>query len=848
MKQKFDKFSWLIGFLSIILFLGGIEPVAAETRKLKTKSYSISAHDLLAQSTLPESLIRVTGVELTETTEGLEIILQTNTGQKLVPLIQPDANNIIIDILDATLVLPTGNNFREVNPIAGIAEVRIVQVDDSNIQITITGDKNTPAAEVIPSSQDLVLGVTPEGGTAQTQSDQSINIIATGQGNEDDYFVPEATTGTRTDTRIVDTPQSIQVIPRKILEDQQVIRLDEALRNVSGVTFGGTDLGRNLDFSIRGFDDATILRNGFRQFDAGGTFPETANLEQIEVLKGPAAILFGEIQPGGVINLVSKRPLSEAYYDIQAQFGNRDLIRPSIDISGPLTSDGSLLYRLNAVYQSSDEIQDFDTDIERFFISPVITWKISDRTDLTIELEYADEERPPTFGLPAIDDGIANIPFDQISTEPDDIGEEESLNVGYDFEHRFSDNLKLRNGFRYTKQDASIEITFPFDIDDETGIITRFSGFQPEESESFSLNTNLVGEFATGPLDHQLLFGIDLNRTEDNFNLSTRLDLENPLEFDIFNPEFGTFDRPDPDDIPIIQDDLNEINRLGIFIQDQISFSDKLFFLAGLRYDTVDQTTTINPTVFEPSSSEVTQSNDDLSPRVGLVYKPIPEISLYGSYSESFAPNTELTADSEQLDPEKGQGFEFGVKTELLKGKLSTTLAYFNITKEDVATEDPDDPFSFVATGEQKSQGIELDIVGDILPGWNIIASYAYIDSEVTEDNIIEIGNRLNNAPENSASLSTNYQIQQGSLQGLGLGVGFNFVGEREGDLENSFQLDSYFITNASIFYEPSNWRAAVNFRNIFDVDFISGASPVRVRGNNVGEPFTVIGSLSAQF
>ncbi|MEM7759728.1 MAG: TonB-dependent siderophore receptor [Cyanobacteria bacterium P01_A01_bin.40] len=820
------------------------QKAVAETKLLREIPQPLARANLLVQDTN----VKVTAIQLNNTNTGLQLIIKTADEQKLVPLILPEGNRLVIELTDATLDLATGNDFQETNPTPGIAAITATQVDEGNIQILIIGENNSPSAAVIPSNQGLVLTVNPEENTVPVKPDTSINVIATGQGNDDNYFVPNATTATRTDTPILDTPQSVQIIPREVLQDQQVIRLDEALRNVSGVTFGGTDLGRDLDFSIRGFDDATILRNGFRQFDAGGTFPETANLEQIEVLKGPAAVLFGEIQPGGVINLVSKRPLSAPYYDIQAQFGNRNLFRPSIDISGPLTSDGSLLYRLNAVYQSGDEIQDFETDIERFFISPVITWKISDRTDLTIELEYLDEERPPTFGIPAIGEEIADIPFDQISSEPDDIGEEESINVGYDLEHRFNDNWKLRNGFRYTKQDASIEITFPFDIDDETGIITRFSGFQPEESESFSLNTNLVGEFATGPIDHQLLFGVDLNRTEDNFNLSTRLDVENPLEFDIFNPEFGTFDRPDPDSIPVFQDDENEINRLGIFIQDQISFTENLILLAGLRYDTVDQTTTINPTDFDPTSGEITQNNDDISPRVGLVYQLIPQVSLYGSYSESFAPNTELTVDSEPLEPETGKGFEFGIKTELLNEQLSMTLAYFNITQENVATEDPDDPFSFVATGEQKSQGIELDIVGNILPGWNIIASYAYIDAEVTEDNIIEVGNRLNNAPENSASLSTNYQIQQGSLQGLGLGVGFNFVGEREGDLENSFQLDSYFITNAAIFYEPSNWRAAVNFRNIFDVDFISGASPVRVRGNNVGEPFTVMGSLSVTF
>ncbi|MEO1006766.1 MAG: TonB-dependent receptor plug domain-containing protein, partial [Cyanobacteria bacterium J06638_38] len=372
------------------------QKAVAETKLLREIPQPLARADLLVQDTN----VKVTAIQLNKTKTGLQLIIKTADGQKLVPLILPEANRLVIELTDATLDLATGNDFQETNPTLGIAAITATQVDEGNIQILIIGENNSPSAAVIPSNQGLVLTVNPEGNIAPAKPDTSINVIATGQGNDDNYFVPNATTATRTDTPILDTPQSIQIIPREVLQDQQVIRLDEALRNVSGVTFGGTDLGRDLDFSIRGFDDATILRNGFRQFDAGGTFPETANLKQIEVLKGPAAVLFGEIQPGGVINLVSKRPLSEPYYDIQAQFGNRNLFRPSIDISGPLTSDGSLLYRLNALYQSGDEIQDFETDIERFFISPVITWKIGDRTDLTIELEYLDEERPPTFGIP----------------------------------------------------------------------------------------------------------------------------------------------------------------------------------------------------------------------------------------------------------------------------------------------------------------------------------------------------------------------------------------------------------------------------------------------------------------
>lgn len=231
--------------------------------------------------------------------------------------------------MDATLALPTANEFRQTNPIPGITEISAVQVNN-NIRVTITGEKQAPVAEVIRSPQNLVLNITPEASTAQSQPDnvtpeastvqsqpdEELEIIVTGEREDNDYFVPDATSAARTDTPILDTPQSVQIIPQKVLEDQQVIRLDEALRNVSGVTFGGTNLGRSLEFSIRGFDEAPILRNGFRQFGAD-VVQETANLERVEVLKGPASVLYGEIEPGGLINLVTKKPTSTPFYEIQ---------------------------------------------------------------------------------------------------------------------------------------------------------------------------------------------------------------------------------------------------------------------------------------------------------------------------------------------------------------------------------------------------------------------------------------------------------------------------------------------------------------------------------------------------
>ncbi|MEL6401217.1 MAG: TonB-dependent receptor, partial [Cyanobacteria bacterium J06626_4] len=248
-----------------------------------------------------------------------------------------------------------------------------------------------------------------------------------------------------------------------------------------------------------------------------------------------------------------------------------------------------------------------------------------------------------------------------------------------------------------------------------------------------------------------------------------------------------------------------------------------------------------------PNSSESTLNEDAFTPRVGLVYQPIEELSLYGSYTTSFVPNTDTTEAGEILEPERGEQFEIGARAELLDGRLTANLAFFDITKENVATTDPDNIFFSVATGEQRSQGLELDIAGEILPGWNIIANYAYTDAEITEDEDFE-GNRLTDAPAHNFNLWTTYDIQDGPLVGLGFGLGFNFVGERSGDLANSFEVDSYFLTNAAISYERDNWRAALNIRNLFDVDYIESTGVNRTFGIAPGEPFTLIGSFAIEF
>ncbi|WP_138501952.1 TonB-dependent siderophore receptor [Nostoc sp. PA-18-2419] len=833
---------------------------------------STSAQQLVqapAPQTAPTSeVVQVTGVKANPTDKGVEIILQTSIGQQLQVVNRSAGNSFITDIPNAQLRLPSGEafTFRSDKPITGVNEITVTNLDANTIRVTVTGEAGLPIVELFDSDEGLIFGLTPVTSSAQmpqqppvqqpgtqtkpdqpldSQTDKPIELVVTGE--QDEYRVPNASTATGTDTPIRDIPFSIQVVPQEIIRDQQVTRTEEALRNVSGVTNQGNGNNRNgADFSIRGFTDAPILRDGLRRYGVVQAPLEVANLERIEVLKGPASILYGAIEPGGLINAVSKQPLSEPFYETELQVGNQGFVRPRFDFSGPLTEDGKLLYRLNGLYQRLDSFRNLDQEDRRIFIAPTLAWKIDDRTDLGISLEYIDNNRPADFGIPAIGNRIADVPRDRINSEPSDAVTNEYLNVGYNLEHRFNQNWKFRNAFRYSSYDYDFNVVaLPLSFDEPTSTVNRFFASQEGYDKNYTLQANVVGEFATGSINHTLLFGADYNHSDATF--FTVFDFNTPLPLNLFNPVYGVA-KPSEDTLPPYGGSNTTSNRWGFYLQDQISLFQNLKLLAGIRYDIIESKTVNLPgQVTQPG--ETTQNDDAFTPRVGIVYQPSKAVSLYASYSESFTPNTTNTATGEPLQPQRGKGYEFGVKTEFLDGKLFATLAYFDITKQNVSVTDPNFPLASIASGEQRSHGVEFDVAGEILPGWKIIANYAYIDGEVTADTNPElVGNRLYGVPEHSASLWTTYEIQRGNLQGLGLGVGFNYVGQRQGDLANSFQVDSYLTTNAAIFYRRNNWRFGLNFKNLTDVNYIESVSNLRSGGNTFGEPFTVIGSVSVQF
>ncbi|MGD1900157.1 MAG: TonB-dependent siderophore receptor [Phormidesmis sp.] len=841
--------------LTTCLWIGAVatQPLAlAETLPVSTRipettgqnaSIAVDVNDaslLLAQS----EPVEVINVEIEETAAGLVLRLET-AGEVSTPVVTVSGNAAIANISNAVLNLPTGKDFLVSTPAEGIALVSVSELPGDRVQIAVTGADAPPAVNFQTATVGLVANVAVGEARAQTSDDDAIRLTVTGDQIEDDYFVPNTSTATRTETPILDVPASIQIIPSQVIEDQQAVSIEEAVSNLSGIAFGGTRSGLDVDFTSRGFNEVPILRDGFRQFGAfNDGIPEIAHLERIEVLRGPASILYGDIQPGGLINLVSKQPLSQPFAEVTLQMGNRNSISPQVDVSGPITEDGRARYRLNALLRSEESFRDFNQNIERFFVAPIVTWAISDRTDLTFQLEYSDYEAPSDAGLPAVGNEVADVPFSRITGESNDFVENEFTSIGYDLEHRFNNSWQLRNAFRLTRQEIVDESAFPLFVTDS--IVSRGLSSRQRNPKDFALQTSVTGELSTGPVDHTLLFGVDLNRTQETDLL--RVDLANLSPLDIFNPVYGAFDGANSANAPIVRDTDIQSDRLGIYLQDQIDFFDNLILLAGIRYDTVEQSIDNGPSITSPAGDDFVRNDDAWTPRLGLVYQPIPSLSLYGSYSQSFVPSSPSVTSDISLEPERGEGFEIGAKAELFDGNLLATLAYFDITKQNVATTDPNDAFSFIATGEQQSRGIEFDLTGEILPGWNVIASYAYIDAEVTEDSTIPTGNRLFNAPEHSASLWTRYEVQQGDLQGLGIGIGFNFVGERAGDLANSFDVDSYFLTNAGVSYERGSWRAAVNVRNLFDVDYIESTRNSRAFYNQPGDPFTIIGSVSVQF
>jgi iron complex outermembrane receptor protein len=635
---------------------------------------------------IAQGITRVTGVEVKQTDSGLEVILTTAAGsERLVPLILPEGKDLVIDILDATLASSIKDGVEELNPAPGITKVTVNTIDENSIQIRITGEQQAPNAEVVTGRDDLVLSIISQGTTAQQTPDEEIEIIATGEG-EENYYVPDASTATRTDTPIRDIPQSIQVVPQEVLRDRNVRSLTEAVETVSGVVDGGNLAGSSASSRIiRGFQQAGNFRNGYR--DAPNTYILSSpinTIEQVEILKGPASVLFGDLEPGGIVNIVTRQPLSEPFYQLEFQAGNRNFYQPSLDFSGPLTTNRDLLYRFIAAYQTKEDIQDF-VDINQSTIAPSLTWQIGEKTNLNLYYEYNNfvAEPPSSSGILLSDNSLT--PRDLYTSYPNLNDSDQSANrFGYTITHEFNDNWQIRNNFAGLISNVKETQVYATAIEED-----RFATIEAYDLDygydNYFVQLDVVGEFKTGSVDHQVVVGFDFNDFTDDYIGFFNTDL--PI-LDLQNPNY---DIPEPIYEPFFEFE-NKVQSYGLYLQDQIALGKSFKLLIGGQYDWVSSSLATIDLSGAGDPTEDSANDGAFSPRIGLVYQPSDTISLYTSYTRSFRAQSGFASTPVGFDPTRGTQYEVGVKADWLDSRLSTTLAAYHLTKTNVITSDPNNP------------------------------------------------------------------------------------------------------------------------------------------------------------
>lgn len=510
------------------------------------------------------------------------------------------------------------------------------------------------------------------------------------------YTRNKATAATKTNTPIMETPVSIQVIPRAVMDDQKSVTIKDALENISGVRATPT-LGNDTGFNIRGFRNGRNYRNGLIANGGNANFPtmfDTANLESIEVLKGPASILYGRIEPGGMVNMTTKRPLAKPYYSLEQQAGSYDFYRTQWDATGPLTKDGTLMYRLNGSYLNSDSFRDMIFK-DRVMASGSITWRPTHATELTIEVEGIHQKSQVDFGIPVIGTRPAPLPVNRTFGDRNDPADTNAkVHVGTELTHHLNQNWLIRNRFLMTHFDQNQ--TF-FNPAPAFGAALRDNRFldrnifhQRHHSETYTTNLDLNGRFDLGFTRHDVLIGFDYLQSQTNYFTAGEFAKPNPaLTMDIFNPVLTATDPA------IIQQTLQANNRyntfkdewFGVYFQDKTTLWNKLHILGGGRYDWVSAGRRFSPVSFSESEQHVPLRRDSgFNPRVGVLYQLLPQISLFGNWTTSFGANNGISATGASFDPQIGEQFEAGIKTALFQDRLITTLAFYHLARKNLLT------------------------------------------------------------------------------------------------------------------------------------------------------------------
>lgn len=616
-----------------------------------------------------------------------------------------------------------------------------------------------------------------------------------------------------------DTPQSITVVTEEVIEDQAATRVRDSLRNVPGITLNAGEGGAQGDnLTIRGFSGrGDFYMDGMR--DIGSYNRDSFNLESLEVLKGPSSVLFGRGSTGGVVNQVSKTPKAAAFNDGSLSLGSNHLLRATADINQPLNASTAL--RLNAMAEGSEVAERDEAENRRFAVAPSLTLGLGGPTELTLSFLHQQEENVPDLGLPYLFGRPAPVSRSSFYGLGDYDYEDVVVDVATArLRHEFAAGPVLTNTLRYGRYGRDVSATAPRIAGNPAPgtplgsiLVNRSKNGPSGDSVTTALfnQTDIATDFATGPLRHAVSGGIELGRETVD---STRFTFTGVPQATLLDPNPGnstaTLGRSIRSDLDVSAD------TFAVYAMDRVSISERWELIAGLRWDRfdMDYRDRVTGAAFE-------RTDEMLSGRAALVYKPLAWQSWYASYGTSFNPSAEflaLSATSAGLSPEENRTFEIGAKFDLLDGALALRGAVFRIEKTNARIPDPAGGGLQVLQGEQRVDGFELEVAGQITPWWNIIAGYAYLDSEIVESgNAAELGNRLPSTPEHGASLWSTVRLDP-SWQ---VGGGVFLVGERYANAANTNKAEGYARVDAMVGYRLTDQvEVRFNVFNVFDTDY----------------------------
>jgi len=630
----------------------------------------------------------------------------------------------------------------------------------------------------------------------------------------------------------MDLPQSVAFIDKEVLEQQQTIRMSDALKNFNGVYLMGTTGGYQEEIAGRGFSytSSNTFKNGIRFNNAA--MPEMSALERVEVMKGSTAILFGNVAAGGVINLITKKPNYANGGEVKMQLGSYDFYKPSIDVYGLINKNGTIAYRMNTTYEKSRSFRDV-VNAERFYINPSFAFKLGKKTEVLLEGDYLKDNRTADFGVGAIDYELIDIARSRFIGVAWSNIKTEQKGITSTITHAFNKNWEIKNVTSYQQFNndlfANVRPNSSSQFIKADGKWIRGLQRTQIDEEYAITQLDLTGKFNTGFVKHILLFGADADQyytTTYAFNGIAKYDSIN-----VFDPS-KYLPRNDIPNLTVRTETNVPIKRMGVYLQDLIEITKYVKVLAGVRYSYLETGSRVL-TISSNTETTTQQYDNAFTPRFGLVIQPIRTVSIFGSYSNSFTPNTGIDIEGNALKPSFIDQLEAGVKTDLLKGLFTANVTAYqivnsNLAQTSLANGNTNSNIKELA-GEVTSKGIEVDITAKPIDGLSIIAGYSFNETKYTQSNTYIVGSLLRYNPSNTANASIYYNFAQvKALHGFNIGISALYFGQRfagrstrvtvANDTYKLIELPAYTQLDGSIGYSKNKFSIRFKVSNILDV------------------------------